>query len=229
MTIRVLIANESRLLCDSLRAMLDREKDIYVVGCATNSDETYFLLPHCNMLLMGEELADSPAIELLEDIRGTYPNVKVLVMGIDNQPETILRFVEAGAAGYILQNESLQDMLEKITAVQNEKAYVSPTVAALMMQRLAYLANLQMPMAYAKGKWSQLQELTTRECEILTLISEGCSNKQIADRLYIECGTVKNHVHNILRKLEITNRREAASLYQMHRQQFGAPLGMAAA
>jgi DNA-binding NarL/FixJ family response regulator len=64
----------------------------------------------------------------------------------------------------------------------------------------------------------QLNQLTSREDEILSLINEGCTNQEIADNLYIECGTVKNHVHNILKKLEVKNRHEAASIYQMNEQ-----------
>jgi DNA-binding NarL/FixJ family response regulator len=87
-----------------------------------------------------------------------------------------------------------------------------------MMRRLSRLANLETPIAYMKARASQLGDLTAREQEVLQLITDGCTNQEIATRLVIECGTVKNHVHNILKKLEVNNRHEAASVFQMRHQ-----------
>jgi len=138
----------------------------------------------------------------------------VLIIGLDDNPDVILRHIEAGAAGYILQDESIIDMVEKLHAASEEKAIISPSVAAAMMDRLAHLANLDTPLAYLEAREVQLNELTSREEEVLGLINEGLSNQEIADRLYIECGTVKNHVHKILKKLDVNNRQEAAYVLQ---------------
>jgi DNA-binding NarL/FixJ family response regulator len=106
-------------------------------------------------------------------------------------------------------------MVEKLRAVSQEKALVSPTVVALIMDRLAQLANQDASLAQAEAKAGQLCELTDREQEVLDLISLGYTNQQIAEELVIVCGTVKNHVHNILKKLEARNREEAASIYRI--------------
>jgi DNA-binding NarL/FixJ family response regulator len=127
-------------------------------------------------------------------------------------------YVEAGVNGYVLQNESVEEMLEKLQAAHEEKAIVSPVMAAALMERLTRLANLESPFAFIEARKTQFEELTTREIEVLDLIKDGCTNLEIADQLIIECGTVKNHVHNILKKLEVNNRHEAASVFQMHRQ-----------
>lgn len=212
--IRILLGHPSRLVCDSLRTALDNVDDVYVVGCATRAEELHFLLPHGNVVLMGTELEDASALDMMNEIRQTHPQLKVLIIGLDDNPDVILRHIEAGAAGYILQDESIVDMVEKLHAASEEKAIISPSVAAAMMDRLAHLANLDTPLAYLEAREVQLNELTSREEEVLGLINEGLSNQEIADRLYIECGTVKNHVHKILKKLDVNNRQEAAYVLQ---------------
>lgn len=217
--IRMLLAHPSRLICDSLRAALDNVADVYVVGCATTTEELYFLLPHANVLLLGTELEDTTALDMLDELRLTHPQTKVLILGVDECPHTIIRYVESGAAGYILQNESVEEVAQKLQAAHQEEAIISPAIAAALMSRLTHLANLEMPLAFARARGAQLEELTGREEEVLELITAGCTNQEIAEKLVIECGTVKNHVHNILRKLEVKSRHEAASLFQIEAEQ----------
>ena len=216
--IRIALAYPSRLVADSVRSALDRKDNMYVVGCATTSEELHFLLPQCNVVLLGTELKDATALDLLADISLTHKQVKILVMGVDAEPETILRYIEAGATGYVLQNESMEDVVTKVAAAREERAIVSPSIAAAMMERLAYLAKMETPIAFIEARRSQLIELTDREREVLELITEGCSNKEIANRLVIEYGTVKNHVHNILKKLDVRTRQEAASVFQVQKR-----------
>ncbi|MBK9055443.1 MAG: response regulator transcription factor [Chloroflexi bacterium] len=216
--IRVLIADNNRFLCDSLSAILKEKTDIFIVGCATTSEEFWFLLRHAEVVLLGTELEDNSALELLEGMRLDHPEIKVIITGVSDEPEAILRYVEAGAVSYILRQESVDEIVNKLEAVQEEKALVSPTMAALMMERLTQLATLRSLVSLTETKVGQLDQLTARELEILDLISMGCTNQEIATRLFIECGTVKNHVHNILKKLEASNRQEAANVYQMQSQ-----------
>lgn len=217
--IRMLLAHPSRLICDSLRTALDNVADVYVVGCATTTEELYFLLPHANVLLLGTELEDTTAFDLLDELRLTHPQTKVLILGVDECPHAIIRYVESGAAGYILQNESVEEVAQKLQAAHQEEAIISPAIAAALMSRLTHLANLEMPLAFARARGAQLEELTGREEEVLELITAGCTNQEIAEKLVIECGTVKNHVHNILRKLEVKSRHEAASLFKIEAEQ----------
>ncbi len=214
--IRILLAHPSRLVCDSLRAALDKEQDMYVVGCAICPEELHFLLPHGNVVLLGTDLGDTSALDLLDEIRLTQTAARVLILGVDQEPDVILRYIEAGAAGYILQHESVAEMVDKITAVSQQEAIISPRIAAALMDRLAMLANMETPLAFMEARQSAIHMLTPREAEVLQLICDGYSNGDIADQLVIECGTVKNHVHNILKKLDVRNRHEAASLYRHH-------------
>jgi DNA-binding NarL/FixJ family response regulator len=222
--IRVLIAHSSRLVCDSLRSALDQKDELYVVGSVTTSDELLFLLPHSDVVILGTELDNGHTLESIRDIRVTYPQTKVVVMGVNENANVIISYVEAGASGYVLQNESVNDMVAKLEAVHNEEALVSASIAAAMIQRLTELANLELPAAFINARKTQLNELTGREHEVLTLISEGLTNQQIADRLVIEYGTVKNHVHNILSKLDVRNRHEAASLLEVRERSLAAAL-----
>jgi DNA-binding NarL/FixJ family response regulator len=212
--IRILIAHSSRLVCDSLRNALEKQANVSVAGCASNEEELNFLLPHANVVLIGTELGNANICTLLRDLRLTYPNTKVILAGVANEPQQILRYIESGISGYILADESLDQMVHKVEAATQGKALVSPIVAALMMERAAFLAHRGNNNVFPDTKQAMVGDLTPREHEVLNLISEGYTNKAIADELVIECGTVKNHVHNILRKLETGTRHEAVALYQ---------------
>lgn len=216
--IRLLLAHPSRLVIDSLKSTLKGEAGVYVAGCATTSEELFFLLPHADLVLLGVELADKSAFQILEQLREKKANVKVLIIGINNNADTIIRYIEAGAAGYILQDESISDMVLKLKAVKQEQAIISPDIAAAMMERLVMLANLETPLAFVEKRSEQLEELSPREEEVLSLIQKSYTNREIAEALYIEYGTVKNHVHNILRKLDVSSRHEAATIYEIRMQ-----------
>jgi DNA-binding NarL/FixJ family response regulator len=214
----ILIAHESRMVNDSLRNALDKWSDVCVAGCAATEEELNFLLPHANVALIGTELGQTNIFTLLRDIRLTHPHIKIIVVGVQNDPQIILRYIEAGASGYVLADESLDEMVEKVQATAEGRALVSPTIAALMMERAAYLAHHSTTNIFPALKQEKVNELTSREREVLELIGEGFTNRAIADELVIECGTVKNHVHNILKKLESSNRQEAVALYQATQQ-----------
>jgi DNA-binding NarL/FixJ family response regulator len=220
--IRILLAHPSRLVCDSLRSALDEIEETYVVGGARTAEELYFLLPHSNLVLLATKLKDATAIDILKEIHKTHPQTKVLILGVDQQPETIMRYVEAGANGYILQDDTTETMVDKLQAAHKQKAIVSPVVAAAMIERLSELANMETSPALLEAGESPLDRLTDREMDVLQLIDRGYTNQRIANELFIVRGTVKNHVHSILKKLNVDNRREAASI--LDRQSAATPI-----
>jgi DNA-binding NarL/FixJ family response regulator len=120
----------------------------------------------------------------------------------------VLRYVEAGATGYVLKNHSLEDLIETVRAVQDGKVFVAPQIAAALMERLSNLARM---FSNVESNVTDTTSLTEREIEVLELIGKGLTNQQIAEKLVIELGTVKNHVHNILEKLNVRTRNEAAA------------------
>lgn len=220
--IRVLIADDSGLICDAMRTILDREEGIYVVGCARTLEETDFLLPHANFLLVGPALEGESILEFVRRIHAKQLDLKIIVVGLRNQPELITQYIEAGASGYVLRQESMSTLVEKIRAAHSGQALVAPDVVAHLMRRLSHLAQQPFMGAWGMDGLSGLHELTSREREVLSLIGAGYSNREIADELVIGWGTVKNHVHSILKKLETNSRHEAAAIYRVQARQSAA-------
>ncbi len=220
--IRILIADDSGLICDAMRTVLDQEKEIYVVGCARTLEEAEFLNRHANMLLVGSALDGESTLDFVRNTHSTDADKKIIVVGIRNDPELITQYIEAGAVGYVSRQESMSRLVEKIHAVHNGQAIVSPDVALHLMRRLAQLAQQPFVPGWGLDSTAGLHELTAREREVLSLIGAGYSNREIAEDLVIGWGTVKNHVHNILKKLETSSRHEAAAIYRVHARQGSA-------
>ena len=206
--IRVLLVNEMRLVSNVIASVLEDESDIEVVGRAAPVDEALALAKESDVVLVSTRLPDNGALKLTSAIAEADPSVKVLVLGLGESKERVLRYVEAGADGYVLKNDSVDDLLRHIRAAQRGKALVSPKIAAALMSRVTELAQL---FADIESGINEAVDLTPREHEILELIGQGLTNQEIADRLVIEVGTVKNHVHSILQKLDVSSREDAAS------------------
>ncbi|WP_083612050.1 response regulator transcription factor [Mycobacterium sp. ST-F2] len=145
---------------------------------------------------------------LLRAILEICPNSKVIVLGIDEDDQAaIVACAEAGVAGYHLRTASIGDLLELIRRVIDGETFCSPRVSAVLMRRLSSLAAQRQSM-------SKEQVLTVREVQILRMLESGLSNRDIADQLCIAIHTVKNHVHNLLAKLGVSTRREAAARFR---------------
>lgn len=205
---RVLLVNESQLVCNMLASLLEDEDDFEVVGSATsveevlNGDWTY------DLLLASTNLPDEGALRLTEKVTSDEEtNIHIVVLGLTAAKYQVLKFIEAGADGYVLKNHSVEELLERIRAVENDKAVVSPKIAGALIDRLSELAQL---FSEVNAILDQPADLTPREQEILGLIGKGMTNQEIADDLHIQLGTVKNHVHNILNKLDVSSRQKAA-------------------
>jgi RNA polymerase sigma factor (sigma-70 family) len=204
--IRVLLVNEMRLVSNVISSVLEDEPDIEIVGQATSLDEALALVTGSDVVLVSTRLPDNGALKLTSAVAETDPSVKVLVLGLGESKERVLRYVEAGADGYVLKNNSVDELLRRIRAAQRGKALVSPKIAGALMSRVTELAQL---FADIESGINEAVDLTPREREILELIGQGLTNQEIADRLVIEVGTVKNHVHSILQKLDVSSREDA--------------------
>jgi two-component system NarL family response regulator len=154
-------------------------------------------------------LPDGGARDLIRAIVDRTPRTKVLALGLaEDNRQDVLHYIEAGAAGYILKDSSLQEFLDVIRLAQRGEARVSTGMAGAMIERLSSLARM---FVAAETRLSGDIRLTSRELEVLQCIGQGLTNQEIAAHLVVEVGTVKNHVHNILEKLSVSNRNEAAS------------------
>jgi len=197
-------------MCNIVSAALEDEEDIQVVGTATTVDEGLRKIAQhqVDVILISTRLPDNGAIRLTRSIVDESETVQVLAFGVIDSRERVLQYIEAGAVGYVLKDDSLEDLLAAIRAAEKGKALVSPKIAAALIERVGELARLFSdvdPELIGSGS------LTEREMEVLELIGKDLTNQEIADRLVIEVGTVKNHVHNILKKLNVSSREDAAA------------------
>jgi DNA-binding NarL/FixJ family response regulator len=208
--INLLLVNETRLMGNVIAAALEGEPDINIVGCVISMEDAMKIVREneVDVALVSTRLPDLGALKLTNAITDLKPSTKVLALGLTEEKQHVLRYVEAGATGYVLKDDSLEDLIETIRAAQDGKVFVSPQIAAAIMERLSGLARI---FSDVENNITNTTDLTARELEVLKLISEGRTNQQIAEQLVIEIGTVKNHVHNILDKLNVSSRREAAA------------------
>lgn len=207
-SIGVLIASETQLVSNMLVSLLDDEPDIEVVDTATDMEGVLNTTHDYEMLLVSASLPNNGAMRIVEKLSASKDHTKIIVLGMTESKSQILKYIEAGADGYVLKEHSVEELIERIRITAEDKAVVSPAVADAMMDRLAKLSQL----------FSEVEEviddpidLTPREREVLELIGDDLTNKEIAQELHIELGTVKNHVHSILQKLDVKNREEAAA------------------
>jgi DNA-binding NarL/FixJ family response regulator len=216
--IRLLLVHEILLMCNVIAAALEDEEDISIVGSATTVDEAVEAIERqeVDIILASTRLPDGGALRLTEIVTSRNPGTNVVVLGITEHKERVLQYIEAGAAGYVLKDDSVEDLLTTIRTVHDGKAIVSPVIASAMMSRIAELA--QMFSSLERGV-SETADLTPRELEVLSLLGKNMTNQEISEQLVIEIGTVKNHVHSILNKLNVSSRNEAAAYLALIRSQ----------
>jgi DNA-binding NarL/FixJ family response regulator len=193
---RVLVVSGVCLYRHGLATMLGRQRAIEAVTTAADVVEASGLDPPDVVLL------DTVGVDVREAVRA-LPGVPVVALTVPNREQELLAYTEAGVAGLVTVEASVKELVATIESAARGEALCSPTLAAALMRRLAARASFEV---------ESLPVLTTREREIVDLIDEGFSNKQIALQLRIELATVKNHVHNILGKLGVARRGEAAAL-----------------
>jgi two-component system, NarL family, response regulator LiaR len=215
--IRIVVVDRIHLAGEALAAVLGKEADMQVVGVVHSIEEALqklALLP-CDLLLANAHLYEESALRLIEEAKQIYPNLKVLVLGLAESEAVIMRYIEAGASGYTLLQDSLDELRLRIRATFNQEAFVAPEVAAALMDRIANLSEILEDVGVVP---EQYDELTEREREILNLIATGLTNQAIAEQLVIEVGTVKNHIHSIFDKLNVSSRKDAALYLSLLKQ-----------
>ena len=205
--IRILIIHRSRLIREGFAFVLDHQESISVIGSVAGVGEVVGDLERLRpaVILLDLCLPDRGGLRDAQWIREVLPGAKILMTGLSELESDVLACFEAGAAGYLPQEASLEELLNSIQAVAAGEVLCSPKVTALLVSRIAE-ASRERELRRVQG----LPNLTRRELEIIALVEEGLSNKEIAVRLEIEIPTVKTHIHNILEKLQLDGRREAA-------------------
>jgi DNA-binding NarL/FixJ family response regulator len=201
---RVFIVAGIRLFREGLAAALEREHGFTVAGTSSTAEEAAAALQdgRADVVLLDTLTPDAEGE--IRRIRAADATAKVVALGVPDEDERVIAWAEAGVASYLRREASLGELAQALDSLARGEAVCSPRIAAALLRRVATLAGGR-PSNRAAGK------LTTREREIVALIDEGLSNKEIARRLVIEVATVKNHVHNILEKLAVGTRGEAAA------------------
>jgi DNA-binding NarL/FixJ family response regulator len=179
-----------------------------VVGYATSGGQALALAPKSDVILINTRMSDGAALKLSRAIADAELPTKVLVLGLAESKEQILSYVQAGAASYVLKDESVDDLLERIRVAHTGRRPVSPKIAGALMSRFSEHAQLVDDVENGVG---EAADLTLREQEILELMGQGLTNKEIAEQLVIDVGTVKHHIHSIRQKLDASSRNEAAA------------------
>ena len=206
--IRVLIIDDNRLVREGLRVLLDEQQDLKVVATAedraTGLRQVAESTPH--IVLVDAALDNGDSFEFVGLLRKTAPEVKVIVMDLLPAPEDVIEFVKAGANGFIMKDATVQDLVSTIRSVALGADVVPPALTGTLLSHIAQQAAVrQVPGA------ADVVRMTKREKEIMNLIAEGLSNKEIAQQLNIATYTVKSHVHNILEKLALHSRLQIAA------------------
>jgi len=198
--IRVFIVAGVRLYRDGLAAILPRRDGIAVVGTAETweAGALEVRLARPDIVLLDMAVADGP--DAISTIVAGGAGAKVVALAVPESEPEVIAYAEAGVSGFVTREESVTDLVAAIESAARGQVACSPRVAAALLHRVTAMSHPAAPDS----------RLTRRESEIATLLDEGLSNKEIAQRLCIERATVKNHVHNILEKLEVRSRFEVA-------------------
>jgi DNA-binding NarL/FixJ family response regulator len=202
-TLRVLVADDHLIFRDGLRALLSSVPDAELVGEAATGEEAVALASSLqpDVVLMDLQMPDLNGIEATRRIVRDSPHIRVLVVTMFEDDGSVLAAMRAGARGYLLKGATHTEMTRAIRAVGEGEAIFSPTIAARLMEFFASFRPAAMPQVFP--------ELSDREREVLDLIAQGHKNPDIAARLVLSPKTVRNHVTNILSKLQVADRSEA--------------------
>jgi len=202
--IRLLLVDDQELVCQGLRAMLNLESDIEVVGLANNGQvaiqQVEALQP--DVVLMDIRMPIMDGREATRIICQKFPDTKVLVVSTFDEDEYITHSIRAGARGYLLKDMPVEELAQAIKLVYRGYSQMGPGLMERMLEGMVEKQD--------ETEQLELVELTPREVEVLSLIGTGCTNREIAKQLYIAEGTVKSHVTHILNRLNLRNRSQIA-------------------
>jgi len=205
--IRVLIADDQALFREGLRTLLSTRPEVDVVGEAANGREAVAMVTQLTpaVVLMDLQMPEMDGIQATVRIRERFPEIPVLVLTTFDDDANLFGALRAGAAGYLLKDVSSDTLIAAIQAATRGESFLQSTVTGRVVAAFARLMEQEHVRAEA-----MVLPLSPREREIVALLATGATNKEIADRLCLAEGTVKNHVTSILTKLDVRDRTQAA-------------------
>jgi DNA-binding NarL/FixJ family response regulator len=202
MPIRVFLLDDHEVVRRGVRDLLETDGDIEVVGEAGTAEEALYRIPATspNVAVLDVRLPDGNGVEVCREIRSRHPEIACLMLTSYSDDEALFEAIMAGASGYVLKQIKGSDLVESVRRVANGESLLDPALTARVLERIR------------KGPEEdpRLAPLSEQERRILDLLAEGLTNRQIADRMYLAEKTVKNYVSNLLMKLGMERRTEAA-------------------
>jgi DNA-binding NarL/FixJ family response regulator len=202
MKIKVMVADNHSLVREGLIHLLEYDGNFDVIAEASNGTECLEKLKECkpDVLLLDINMPGKTGIEVLEELKKNKSKVKVLILTVHNEIEYLMKAIDIGVDGYILKDTESSELKRAILSIFNGESYIQPSLIPAMNNRLI---NRDIDDA-------RIKSLTKREMEVLIAVANGMSNKEIAATLHISERTVKNHISNIFKKIEVCDRTQAA-------------------
>ena len=202
MAIKIMIADDHSMIREGLKSLLELEGDIQVVAEAEDGVDCLEKLKICtpDVLLLDINMPRKNGLEVLQTLKSSKSKVKVLVLTVHNEVEYLMKAVDIGVDGYILKDSESAELKKAIFSIVEGENYIQPSL----------IPSLNSKMIEKNRDEGKIESLTKRELEVLKLLAVGMYNKEVAEKLNISERTVKNHVSNIFKKIEVTDRTQAA-------------------
>jgi len=203
--IRVLIADDHALFRQGVRRLLDTASDIQVVGEAASGTEALRLVEDLapDVVLLDVSMPGPSGVEVARVVKTTSPRTRVIIVTVFTNEEFLFEAIKAGAMGYLLKDSSPEELIRAVRVVAQGEGLIAPAMAGKIFKEFARAAD-------TREAAPLVTPLTQREVEILQHVAAGLANKEIASRLGISERTVKNHLSNIMEKLQVNSRTQAA-------------------
>lgn len=204
MSIKVMIADDHGMIREGIRHLLEFDGTIEVVAEARDGEECFAYLNDAevlpDVLLLDINMPGKNGIEVLEEIKNRKLNLYVLMLTVHNEVEYLLKAIDIGASGYILKDSESAELKKAISVVMSGESYIQPSLIPALNSRLLKRDTDK----------DKIESMTRREVEVLILTANGMFNKEIATTLNISERTVKNHLSNIFKKIDVADRTQAA-------------------
>jgi DNA-binding NarL/FixJ family response regulator len=205
--IKILLADDQALFREALRTLISLQTDFEVVGEAANGAEACAMAQSLSpaVVLMDLQMPVVDGVTATRRLHAEQPQCRVIALTTFDDDEYVFECLRAGAVGYLLKDAPSESLFAAIRAAARGESFLQPSVTTRVLAEFTRLSDPAKP-----NQAELIEPLSERELEILRLVSQGASNREIADKLFITEGTVKNHVSNILGKLDVRDRTQAA-------------------
>jgi DNA-binding NarL/FixJ family response regulator len=197
---KIIIIDDHALFREGLKAIISRKSQYEIIGEAGNAREALNLVRELkpDLILLDIALPDRNGVDLTKEIRNAFPEIRILIVSMHNKIDYIMKTFQAGASGYVVKESASEKLLQGIDCVLNGEIFMDSSVSQNILKKL-----INAPEKKTKSTESRYDTLSPREQEILVLLAEGNSAKQVAEKLFISPKTVENHRSNIMQKLEL--------------------------